>query len=333
MNYLTLINQFWTLRREVPFSSTEADLYFYLLNVSNGLQWKNPFQQANPLIGATLGISEKTLIAARNRLKQYGLIDFTPGVKRSPSTYRLLVLEKFQPILQSISIAANTLENLQGIREECDSESGSESDSVFGSVSGTNAPAITKQKQEVNQTKGNSAPDSAADAAAGGPEKKIEVNVSPAAPPLAAQREASHTKGGAAKTGKAPAAPLPEECPLADLLNPGGEAERVQQVSKPLTYEQADKLLTDYAEPAVRDILCQMANWKPLLTKCESVNLTARNWLGKRATDAQPSTSTSHVSGSRTYPTRSANGAKPDAATAGSLARSLSGQYRERVGP
>lgn len=134
MNYLTLINQFWTLRREVPFSSTEADLYFYLLNVSNGLKWKNPFQQANLLICATLGISEKTLIGARNRLKQYGLIDFTSGVKRAPSTYKLLLLE-------------NALENLQGIREECDSES----DSVFDSVSGGNAPDINKHK--LNKTK------------------------------------------------------------------------------------------------------------------------------------------------------------------------------------
>lgn len=143
MNYLTLINQFWTLRREVPFSSGEADLYFYLLNVSNGLHWKNPFQQANLLICATLGVSEKTLIAARNRLKQYGLIDFTPGVKRTPSTYKLLVLE-------------NTLEKFQGIREECDSKS----DSVFGSesdsVSGGNAPDINKQKP--NETKPLSTP-------------------------------------------------------------------------------------------------------------------------------------------------------------------------------
>ncbi|WP_052695363.1 hypothetical protein [Hymenobacter sp. AT01-02] len=142
MNYLTLINQFWQLRREVPFSSVEADLYFYLLEISNGLQWKNPFQQSNALIGATLGVSEKTLIAARNRLKQHALIDFTPGVKRTPSTYRLLLLR---------STSKNTLEKLQGIREECDSASGSESDSESDSVSSKNASDIIKRKP--NQTK------------------------------------------------------------------------------------------------------------------------------------------------------------------------------------
>ena len=134
MNYLSFINQFWQLRREVPFSSVEADLYYYLLAVCNGLAWKNPFQQSNALIGATLGVSEKTLISARNRLKQYGLIDFQPGVKRIPSTYRLLLLE-------------NTLEKFQGIREECDSTNDSKSDSV----SGRNTPDINKHKP--NKTK------------------------------------------------------------------------------------------------------------------------------------------------------------------------------------
>jgi hypothetical protein len=171
MNYLTLINQFWTLRREVPFSSTEADLYFYLLNVSNGLNWKNPFQQANLLICATLGISEKTLIGARNRLKQYGLIDFTSGVKRAPSTYKLLLLE-------------NVLEKLQGIREECDSES----DSVFDSVSGGNAPDINKHK--LNKTKPTPTPAVGADSPSPSPalpaeEKKIVPPVAQPPQPVA----------------------------------------------------------------------------------------------------------------------------------------------------
>jgi hypothetical protein len=133
MNYIALINQFWQLRREVTFSSTEADLYFYLLDISNGRNWKNPFQQSNTLICATIGVSEKPLITARNRLKQHGLIDFTPGVKRSPSTYKLLLLE-------------NNLENLHPYRGECDSKSGSESGSECDSLSGENPPDINKHK-------------------------------------------------------------------------------------------------------------------------------------------------------------------------------------------
>ena len=151
MNYIAQINQFWQLRKEVTFSSVEADLYFYLLEISNGLQWKNPFQQSNALIGATLGISEKTLIAARNRLKQYGLIDFHPGVKRQPSSYRLLVRKG------AVSLS-DSLENFQPIREECDSESDSKSGSESGSVSGKNAPDINKRKQNKRTTTPNSPP-------------------------------------------------------------------------------------------------------------------------------------------------------------------------------
>jgi len=140
MNYIALINQFWQLRREVTFSSTEADLYFYLLDISNGRNWKNPFQQSNLLICATIGVSEKPLITARNRLKQHGLIDFTPGVKRSPSTYKLLLLE-----------------NLQPNRGECDSKSGSESGSECDNLSGENPPDINKHKQ--NEEEGTAAAD------------------------------------------------------------------------------------------------------------------------------------------------------------------------------
>ncbi|WP_460504125.1 hypothetical protein, partial [Hymenobacter agri] len=141
MNYIALINQFWQLRREVTFSSTEADLYFYLLDISNGRNWKNPFQQSNQLICATIGVSEKPLITARNRLKQHGLIDFTPGVKRSPSTYKLLLLE-----------------NLQPNREECDSKSGSESGSECDSLSGENPPDINKHKLNQEERAADAAP-------------------------------------------------------------------------------------------------------------------------------------------------------------------------------
>jgi hypothetical protein len=140
MNYIILLNQFWQLRREVPFSNAEADLYFCLVEISNGLQWKNPFQQSNALIGATIGVSEKTLINARNRLKQNGLIDFDPGSKRNPSSYRL----KYLP---------NTLEKFQGIKQEQGSTNGSANGSESGSVSGKKPPDIIKHKPKQNKTK------------------------------------------------------------------------------------------------------------------------------------------------------------------------------------
>ncbi|MCC8146552.1 MAG: hypothetical protein LIO93_08985 [Bacteroidales bacterium] len=95
MNYIELINQFWQTRRIVSFSSKEADLYFVLLHECNIRNWQNPFECSNRSIVAAIGISEKTLIDVRNRLKQKGLIDFKSGKRKEHSpVYTLLYCKK-----------------------------------------------------------------------------------------------------------------------------------------------------------------------------------------------------------------------------------------------
>lgn len=84
---------------------------------------------------------------------------------------------------------------------------------------------------------------------------------------------------------------LPANHPLADLINPGAPAARVQALTAPLTAAEADRLLAEYPTVTVRGILLDMANWKPLLEKSDSVNLTARKWLrkdGAAAANAAP---------------------------------------------
>ncbi|MEJ8803156.1 hypothetical protein [Pontibacter sp. H249] len=76
MNYIELINNFWQANKEHCFTGNETALYFYLVHTCNTLGWKNPFKHSNGYITGTLGISEKTLIASRNSLKQAGLLDF-----------------------------------------------------------------------------------------------------------------------------------------------------------------------------------------------------------------------------------------------------------------
>jgi len=91
MNYIELINQFWKTRRISEFSSNEADLYFCLLQECNLRGWENPFSCSNRSIVATIGITEKTLIGVRNRLKQKGMIDFEAGKRKEKSpVYTLL---------------------------------------------------------------------------------------------------------------------------------------------------------------------------------------------------------------------------------------------------
>lgn len=91
MNYIELINRFWIMRRSTRLSSYEADLYYFLLQESNIRGWENPFECSNGLVASTIGITEKTLIAVRQRLKDKGLISFKPGQRRSKSpVYTLL---------------------------------------------------------------------------------------------------------------------------------------------------------------------------------------------------------------------------------------------------
>lgn len=85
MNYIELINLFWQTRRKVRITSVEADLYFFLLQESNNRSWENPLECPNGLICVTIGVTEKTMIEARNRLQQKGLIEFESGKRKSKS--------------------------------------------------------------------------------------------------------------------------------------------------------------------------------------------------------------------------------------------------------
>ncbi|TVT39616.1 hypothetical protein FNT36_18415 [Hymenobacter setariae] len=128
MNGYTLANQFRKLRASFPFSALEADLFYELVGLCNDRNWPTEFQYSNPLLCATLGVSEKLLISARNRLKQAGLLEFTSGHKRSPTVYRFLDPDAKIPLPQV-------------------SKSGSKNDSISdresGSISGT---SINKEK-------------------------------------------------------------------------------------------------------------------------------------------------------------------------------------------
>ena len=108
MNYIQLINEFWSIRRSMKITSYEADLYYYLLKECNSRMWLNPFDLSTNLICAELGISRKTLSDLRNRLKQKGFIDFKEGQKnKSSAIYELMYVSES-------NIQGNVLGNIQG---------------------------------------------------------------------------------------------------------------------------------------------------------------------------------------------------------------------------
>lgn len=90
MNYIELINNFWRLHEEHPFGTVAGMMYFHLLDVSNKQNWRNPFKRQNTRICGDLGITNPTLIKARNELKQRGLIEFyTKGKGDSNVKYEI----------------------------------------------------------------------------------------------------------------------------------------------------------------------------------------------------------------------------------------------------
>jgi hypothetical protein len=134
VNYIELINGFWSAHREERFSGNDIALYFYLLEVANSLGWKRDFKHANSFITGTLGISEKTLHGCRNRLQIAKLITFKAGNGRKEiSTYTI------NPPKKVVKITPFREETLPPFGQE------------QGTLSGENSPARNK----LNETKRN----------------------------------------------------------------------------------------------------------------------------------------------------------------------------------
>lgn len=144
MNYIKLINQFWKLRRSKRITSKQADLYFFLIQECNEQAWENPFECSNKLIIASIDMQEPTLIDARNRLKQLGLIDFKGGKRNEASpVYSILYLNEL-----SKDRGAN-LNNLSRNRDE--------SIANTEEKAGMNDEHIEETKLNKTETKGNDA--------------------------------------------------------------------------------------------------------------------------------------------------------------------------------
>lgn len=91
MSYIDKLNLFYDLLQSNPPSQHAQLLYHTLLMVNNKCGWMEWFQRTNLNLCGITGISEKTLINARNELKQMGLIDFIPSKKRNEKTkYKIL---------------------------------------------------------------------------------------------------------------------------------------------------------------------------------------------------------------------------------------------------
>lgn len=92
MSYINYLNAFWQLRQDEFIAPTEADLYFALLQIANLTKWEDEFTASLGRLESMTDMSRHTIIKARNRLVELGLITFEQGTKGrgKNATYTLL---------------------------------------------------------------------------------------------------------------------------------------------------------------------------------------------------------------------------------------------------
>lgn len=81
MNYIELINDFWTFCEEKDVSATEKVTYFAILNYCNKLNWKNPFFADWSVLIQYSGISKNSHYSALETLHNMKLIEYKRGEK------------------------------------------------------------------------------------------------------------------------------------------------------------------------------------------------------------------------------------------------------------
>ena len=91
MNYINIIEGFWRMNAFDRFSSSEIILYLYLVHICNQNYWNMPIACKTATLQSELGLNKSTIIRARAKLRERGLIEFIEGVQNSCSPkYSLL---------------------------------------------------------------------------------------------------------------------------------------------------------------------------------------------------------------------------------------------------
>mgnify|MGYP000859283456 FL=1 len=99
MNYLLEINAFERKMRESPLPIAAQLMWYKLMQFCNGLRWPETFQlDTTRLSELMVGSSKHTVIEARRALIEAGFLEFKPGSKKCPSTYKLISQISVEPV-------------------------------------------------------------------------------------------------------------------------------------------------------------------------------------------------------------------------------------------
>lgn len=99
MNYLLEINAFERKMRESPLPIAAQLMWYKLMQFCNGLRWPETFQLDTARLSEMMvGSSKHTVIEARRALIEAGFLEFKPGSKKCPSTYKLISQISVEPV-------------------------------------------------------------------------------------------------------------------------------------------------------------------------------------------------------------------------------------------
>ena len=113
MNYINIIEGFWKMNAYDRFSSSEIILYLYLVHICNQNYWNMPIACKTATLQSELGLNKSTIIRARVKLRERGLIEFTEGVQNSCSPkYRLLDINRCKNATASATAHATADETI-----------------------------------------------------------------------------------------------------------------------------------------------------------------------------------------------------------------------------
>lgn len=110
MNYLKESMAFYDFAELNQMSTGQIALWHALLDVNNKSKWQEWFTVANIALQLHSGLSESGIKAARNKLKQLGLIDFKPrGTKATAYHLKSLTSQESSEDSSGVSVGINSV--------------------------------------------------------------------------------------------------------------------------------------------------------------------------------------------------------------------------------
>ena len=96
MNYISLLNKFWIAHESERFTPCEMAMYFYLLKRFNDARWPDELSVSMESITLSTGTHKQTILNARQRLADVGLIDVktNKGGRRTCAIYSFKRVQK-----------------------------------------------------------------------------------------------------------------------------------------------------------------------------------------------------------------------------------------------